>query len=262
MSKFKMIVSWFLVIATIGLSFVLFPFFSSTLPNYIGNEYYHDIHKPQTISTAKYIDEVFPWQYYNENEARIYQKLDVIGDIEKQAESFLKATMFSDDVILSLDFSQHTKRCGSDYLYVHNYKLIVDSKEYLLNLSYDITDNLIVMLHCDSGGTYDRNIIADGEVKLRQIITEYEASKEYSDGDKLDYVTPDNIRHQGGTISDYLFQVALIFNEIDLYSKVGNDSILKLEDKNICLCFTDDRIILYWNPYSCKFEGYSVNINY
>lgn len=261
MSKCKTIISWLLVIATVTLSFGIFPFFSSTLPNYIGNEYYHDVYKPKTINTTKYIDEIFPWQYYDENEASIYQKLDVIDDIEKQAESFLKSTMFS-DVNISLDFSQHTERCGSDFLYIHNYKLIVDSTEYLLNLSYDTADKLIVMLHCDSGGIYNRNIIADGETKIRQIITEYEASKEYSDGNKLDYVTPDSIHHQGEAISDYLFQVALVFDEIDIYSMIGDDIILKLDDKNICLCFANDSIILYWNPYSCIFEGYSMNTNH
>lgn len=257
MSKFKMIVSWFLVIATIVLSFVLFPFFSSTLPNYIGNEYYHDIYKPKTISTAKYIDEVFPWQYYNENEASIYQKKDVIGDIEKQAESFLKATMFSDDVILSLDFSQHTKRCGSDYLYVHNYKLIIDSKEYLLNLSYDITDNLIVMLHCDSGGVYDRNVIGEGENKLKQIVsgfdwrTEFISGNLYTDFDSFDDVNP---------LLFYLTQIAST-HYVDAFSLTKEKMELSLSGKDICIYITEQekiKLCLFWNPYSEEFEGFFV----
>lgn len=256
MSKFKMIISWFLVIATIMLSFVLFPFFSSTLPNYIGNEYYHDIYKPKTISTEKYIDEVFPWQYYDESKTTIYQNSDVIDDMEKQAESFLKSTMFSDDVILSLDFSQHTKRCGSDYLYVHNYKLIIDSKEYLLNLSYDITDNLIVMLHCDSGGTYDRNVIAKKESKLKQIVDDFYSKIEFTSGNVY---TNHSAINADDSLMFYLTQISSTNSNINISSFNSKEKTITLYRKDMCINITNQETLylgLLWNPYSENFEGF------
>ena len=261
MPKFKTILSWLLVIVTVLLSFVLFPFFSSKLPQYIGNKYYHDVYKPRTINTTKYIDEIFPWQYYDESKTALYQDFDVIDAMEKQAESFLLTTMFM-DMNISLDFSQYVEESDSNYLYVHDYKLIVDNKEYFLDLSYDTESKLIVMLHCDSGGVYDRNVIAEGETKLREIISVYEESREYSDESKVEFIIPDNISTSSEPISDYLFHLALIFNEIDIYSIKGDTTALKLDGKNLCLCFEDERIVLYWNPYSCEFEGYSINISH
>ncbi len=254
MSKCKVIISWLMVILAILFAFVLFPFLSSKLPDYTNTEFHYSVYKPQIANQAECIDNVFPWQYFNENDALPLNDSETIEKIQNQARTFLKSTMFHDTDIY-LDFSQSALVCNSYFVYVHNYKALIDSKEYLLDLSYDLNSNSMVMIHCDSGGVYNRDIIANGEAKLKQIIKNHQSPNNYPEGNTY----ADNIKTSTSPLSEYLLQLSFAFTDNDLHSIIDDGISLKLNQKDICLCSSDNRLILYWNPHSERFEGYSIN---